>query len=93
MTFLFLSNFLESGSKYFLTTSHENDQVFFNSDMKSGGFRLIDLYSVPFNFPKNCLFQIPEPGYGSLPPRSLYLWDRNQVKVARSSLENFLSGL
>lgn len=91
--YLTLSNFLDSGSKYFLSTSHDNDQVFCNSNIKSGGFRRIDLFSTPFNFPKNFLFQIPELGEGSLPPRSLYLWDRNQVKVAYSSLENFLSGL
>ncbi len=88
-----LSNFLDSGSKYFLSTSHDNDQEFRNSDIRSGDFRQIDLFSKPFNFPRNSHFQIPEQGEGSLPPRSLYLWDREQIKVAHSNLENFLSGL
>jgi len=91
--FLTLSNFLNSGSKYFLSTSYDNDQVFYNSDIRSGGFRLIDLFSTPFNFPKNFHFQIPEQAEGSLPPRSLYLWEREQINVAHSNLENFLSGL
>ena len=91
--FLTLSNFLESGSKYFLSTSHDNDQEFRNSDIRSGDFRQIDLFSTPFNFPRNFHFQIPEQGEGSLPPRSLYLWEREQIKVAHSNLENFLSGL
>jgi hypothetical protein len=91
--FLTLSNFLESGSKYFLSTSHDNDQVFSNSNIKSSGFRRIDLFLTPFSFPKNFHFQIPEKGEGSLPPRSLYLWEREQIKVAHSNLENFLSGL
>ena len=91
--FLTLSNFLESGSKYFLSTSHDNDQEFRNSDIRSGDFRRIDLFSTPFNFPKNFYFQIPEHGEASLPPRSLYLWEHEQIKVAHSNLENFLSGL
>ena len=91
--YLTLSNFLESGSKYFLSTSHDNDQEFHNSNIRSGGFRKIDLFSTPFNFPTNFHFQISEPGEATLPPRSLYLWDRTQVKVAHSNLENFLSGL
>lgn len=91
--YLTLSNFLESGSKYFLSTSHDNDQEFSNSDIRSGGFRQIDLFAVPFTFPRNFYFQIPEQGEASVPPRSLYLWDREQIKVAHSNLETFLSGL
>ena len=91
--FLTLSNFLGSGSGYFLSTSYENNQVFSNSDIRSGGFRLIDLFSMPFSFPLNFHFQILEQGEGTLPPRSLYLWDREQVKIGHSNLERYLSGL
>jgi hypothetical protein len=90
---LTLGNFLRSGSRYFLSTSYNNHQVFSNSDIRSGGFRLIDLFSSPFSFPVNFFFQIPEQGEGSLPPRSLYLWNREQVQVAHSNLERYLSGL
>jgi SAM-dependent methyltransferase len=88
-----LLRFLESGSEYLLSTSHDNLFNFINSDIRSGGFRLIDLFAIPFNFPKDVHFEIPEPGEGSLPPRKLYLWDRDQVQVAHSNLERFLSGL
>ena len=87
-----LNNFLLSGSKYFLTTSHDDDEgIFFNSDVQSGGFRHLDLFSEPFCFPKDFHFAIPEPEEN--PPRKLYLWDREQVRVGQSNLESFLSGL
>lgn len=90
---LTLNNFLDSGSKYFLSTSYHTDTAFLNSDIRSGGFRVIDLFSMPFSFPKDCLFQIMENGEGSLPPRSLYLWNREQIKIGQSNLQNFISGL
>ena len=89
---LTLENFLESGSKYFLSTSYDDDKRFLNSDIRSGGFRPIDLFSQPFSFPRDFLFQISENGEGTLPPRSLYLWDREQVTIAQFNLENFISG-
>ena len=89
---LTLSNFLNSGSKYFLSTSHENGGTFINTNIRSGGFRQIDLFDSPFCFPTNFHFQIPELGEGSLPPRKLYLWDRDQVSIAYKNLESFLIG-
>ena len=89
----FLEKYIESESKYLLSTSYENSISFKNSNIRSGGFRLIDLFTSPFNFSKNFHYQISEQGEGSLPPRSLYLWDRNQVRVAHSNLEKYLSGL
>lgn len=89
---LTLSNFLKSGSKYFLSTSHENGGKFMNTDIRSGDFRLIDLFDSPFCFPTNFHFEIPEQGEGSLPPRKLYLWDRDQVSIAHKNLESFLIG-
>jgi hypothetical protein len=88
-----LQNFLESGSKYFLTTSHDNRINFSNRDIRSGDSRLIDLFASPFNFPRNWHFEIPEPGEGSLPSRKLYLWDSVQVQVAVSNLQRHLSVL
>jgi len=87
---LTLSNFLKSGSKYFLSTSHENGGKFINTDIRSGGFRLIDLFDSPFCFPTNFHFEIPERGEGTLPPRRLYLWDRDQVSVGHKNLKVFL---
>jgi hypothetical protein len=90
---LILMNFIESESKYFLSTSYEKMDNFKNVDIRSGGFRLIDLFASPFFFPKNFHYQIPEQGEGSLPPRKLYPWDREQVRVAHTNLGIFLSGL
>ena len=88
-----LSNFVISQSKYFLSTSHDNELDFSNLDIKSGDFRPIDLFASPFNFPSDVLFEIPEPGDGNIPARKIYLWSREQVQVAHSNLERFLSGL
>jgi len=88
-----LEFFLDSRSKYFLSTSHVNQDNFENVDIRSGDFRIIDLFSTPFKFPSDAHFEIPEFGEGSLPPRKLYLWDRDQVQVAHTNLGIFLSGL
>ena len=88
-----LTNFVTSSSIYFLSTSHDNENEFRNLDIRSGDFRSIDLFASPFNFPRDFLFAIPEPGDGKIPPRKLYLWNRAQVQVAHSNLERYLSGL
>ncbi len=88
-----LQNFLNSSSSYFLSTSHDNNGKFANFDIASGDFRNIDLFISPFNFPKDVLFEIPEPGDRNIPSRKLYLWDREQVKIGHSNLERYLSGL
>ena len=88
-----LRNFITSFSVYLLSTSHDNESEFENSDIRSGDFRSIDLFASPFNFPRDFLFAIPEPGDGIIPPRKLYLWNRAHVQVAHSNLERYLSGL
>jgi hypothetical protein len=88
-----LTNFLKSNSKYLLSTSHDNNREFINRDIVSGDFRPIDLFGFPFNFPRNFLFEIPEPGDGKIPARKLFLWTREQVSVGHSNLESNLSGL
>lgn len=89
---LTLSNFLKSGSMYFLSTSYENGGKFTNTDIRSGDFRLIDLFTSPFCFPANFHFEVPEQGEGALPPRKLYMWDRDQVSIAHKNLESYLFG-
>ena len=87
---LTLGRFLESGSQYFLSTSHVNEIEFVNSNIESGGFRLLDLFSEPFKFSRDSYFEIPEDVKGSTPARKLYLWDRTQVEAAYLSLDIFL---
>ena len=46
----FLVNLSQTDYKYLFTTTHKVDQNFENSDIKTGDFRLIDLFSHPFSF-------------------------------------------
>ena len=78
-----LANFVASGISYLLTTSHANKARFANQDIKTGHFRLIDIFSPPYNFSPNYLYRIDD----WVPPeleRQMYLWDREQVSAALS---------
>lgn len=80
-TFRVLEGFLGSGIPYLLTSTHGNDGQFENHDIKTGDFRLIDLYSAPYCFPGNPLVVIDD----WLPPdpeRYMCLWTRDQVAQA-----------
>jgi len=46
----FLKNLYLTDYKYLLTTTHLVDKSFRNTDITSGDFRIIDLFSRPFNF-------------------------------------------
>lgn len=76
--YLTLNNFINSNIPYLLTTTHVNLSNFSNKDIASGDFRLIDLFSEPFNFPKSSLYIIQD----WLPPdlpREMHLWSRNEL--------------
>lgn len=70
-----LENFARSKVRYLLTTTY--DFVTANRDIRSGGFRFINLRLAPFNFgpPQQAVddFLAPEP------PRRLGLWSRENV--------------
>lgn len=74
-----LEKFCESQIKYMLTTTFVNDQqAIRNVDIPTGSFRLIDLFSDPFNFPKNVQYRFLdylEPD----PPREMILLSRDDV--------------
>ena len=80
-----LKNFVASGIPFLLTTTHKNSGgSFSNKDIPTGGYRFIDLFSAPYNFPRNPLSTIddwspPEP------ERQMCLWSREQVASALSS--------
>ncbi len=46
----FLSNLARTDYKYLLTTTHKVEHDFKNSDIATGNFRNIDIFSEPFNF-------------------------------------------
>jgi hypothetical protein len=76
-----LKNFINSEIDYLLTTTYINLSNFSNRDIETGYFRQIDLFSPPYNFPKNVLFRISdwdEPD----PEREMCLWSRRQLVTA-----------
>jgi len=78
-----LSNFVVSGTRYLLATSHTKKAGFSNHDIKTGYFRMIDIFSSPYHFPPDHLFCI-EDWVAPEPERQMYLWDREQVLSALS---------
>lgn len=81
----FINNFQRSNIEYLFTTSHKNDNSFKNSDIVSGSFRRIDLFSAPFCFNKNFIEKI-EDFIQPYPDRSMYLWKRNNFLTDNFSL-------
>ena len=51
----FLQNLQNTKYKYLLTTTHCVENKFTNTNIVTGDFRLIDLFSEPFNFNKNVI--------------------------------------
>jgi len=72
-----MKNFLDSGANYFLLTSHVNLGEFKNTNIVTGDFRRLDLFSSPFRFPKEFLYEIEDWIYPD-PPRKMYLFSREQ---------------
>lgn len=75
-----LENFVRSNISYMLTTTY--DFVTANVDIRSGGFRFINLQLPPFNLgrPHRTIDDFLAP----LPPRRLGLWSREDVAAALS---------
>lgn len=83
---LVLTNFVQSQTQFLLTTSYKNTGNWKNEDIITGHFRLIDLFSAPYQFSTSALYQIED----WLPPdnpRSLYLWSREQVIQALNHMQ------
>jgi hypothetical protein len=80
-----LQNFLASKSSYLLTNTHVNDGGFANTDISTGDFRRVDLFSAPFCLPKHVHYRI-EDYVQPFPPREMCLWDRGQINSAVQEL-------
>lgn len=78
----FLGNFLASKIPYILTTSHINIKNFKNIDIKTGGWRWMDLLIDPYNFPNEPIYSILDGGGD----RNMHLWTRDQIQ---SSYDKF----
>jgi hypothetical protein len=77
--YLFLNNFVKSNIKYLLTTTHYNEGRFNNYNIDNGRFRLLDLFSSPFNIDNNVLYQIDD-WIDNHPPRGMVLFSREQIQ-------------
>jgi hypothetical protein len=73
-----LQNFVDSTSSFLLANTHVNNGRFVNTDIQTGAFRLIDLFSEPFSFPENPHYRIADYVH-PFPPREMCLWDRAQI--------------
>uniref|UniRef100_UPI0040485782 hypothetical protein n=1 Tax=Polynucleobacter sp. TaxID=2029855 RepID=UPI0040485782 len=79
-----LLNFINSEIPYLLTSTYKNLSAFSNTDIKTGDFRLIDLFSHPFNFPNNPLARFDDWIFPE-PEREMCLFSKLQVM---ESLQN-----
>lgn len=76
----FLINLNKTKYKYLLTTNHRVRKGFINKDIVTGDFRLIDLYSDPFNFDKNIVLEnIVDSPKGHDYPREMILIKKKDV--------------
>ena len=79
---LFLENISKLQYKYLLTTTHIVAPLFQNTDIPSGDFRLIDLFTAPFHFPREgVLEQVMEGPAGDLQPRCMVLLPKDSVPM------------
>lgn len=81
-----LENYLKADIPWLFTTTYENTNKFQNTDIESGHFRLIDLFSEPYFFPKDYHFIVED----YLPdgnPRFMMLWSKEQVATAVSKMK------
>ena len=74
-----LENFIKSNTPYLLTTTHKNENdLFTNKNILTGDFRYIDLFSPPYNFPRNPLYAIDD-WMAPEPERQMCMWSREQI--------------
>ncbi|QDT37129.1 class I SAM-dependent methyltransferase [Stratiformator vulcanicus] len=78
-----LTNFLESGVTFLLTTTHH--EATSNRDIVTGSFRLLNLERAPFFFPQP--IHMMDDWIEGFPPRQLALWSREQLAEALRDTE------
>jgi hypothetical protein len=77
-SWMFFNNFITSRIPYLLTTTHKNDGNFQNKDIITGEFKLIDLFSDPYNFEKTPLYSVDD-WVKPDPEREMVLFSAEQV--------------
>lgn len=76
-----LRNFVDSDIPYFLATTHMQASEFINKNIRTGDWRLIDLFSSPYNFPRDTLASIDD-WVAPDAERKMCLWSKLQVSIA-----------
>ena len=72
-----------SNYKYLLTTTHIVEKNFINTDITSGDFRLIDLFSAPFLFDnENVIGRVHDYPAGHPTPREMILIEKSFVPIS-----------
>lgn len=77
-TISLLRNFVAARIPYFLTSTHTDRTKFANTDIRTGGFRRIDLFAAPYHFPSDVLFRVADIEVEGK-ETELCLWSRDQI--------------
>ncbi len=77
-----LRNFAASGIRYALLTNHRNLTGFRNTDIRTGGFRRLDLCAEPFLLPAEVKARIREGGELGDGEHEMCLWEREAIASA-----------
>lgn len=86
--YLALKLFVDSDIEYFLTTNCITPEGFANSDISTGGWRRLNLFLPPFNFPRNPAWQVDDFVYPT-PPTTLTSWTKDQIAGSLQQLAKF----
>lgn len=81
-----LRRFVDSDIPYVLTTTHKNRDGFVNRDIPTGSYKPMDLFSAPYNFPRDVLYRIDD-WVAPFPEREMCLWSRQQIAAALKSFD------
>jgi hypothetical protein len=75
---LFLNNFVKSDIAALLTTSDTLPEP--NRDIVNGDYRHLNLFTAPYNFTTNYIYEINDWPYPTPPTRKMFMWSREQIQ-------------
>jgi hypothetical protein len=74
----FLNNFVASDIAALLTTSDTLPEP--NRDIATGDYRHLNLFTAPYNFTPNHIYEINDWPYPTPPTRKLFMWSKEQIE-------------
>jgi SAM-dependent methyltransferase len=87
-----LHNFVRSDIPYVLMTTYVNEGRFVNRDIRTGDFRMIDLFTAPVSLPRDVKYRVDDtPADDS--PREMCLWTREQIAAALPAMDSELAAM